>query len=401
MSLYTYRAMDPRGQIVRGQMESSSLAELEARLQRLELDLIHGSDAGSRWHRHWRPRPVPRRELINLCVQLEHLLSAGVPITDSLTDLADAIRHPRLRQAVADLVSAIEGGANLSQAMARHPDVFDAVFCNLIRAGEYSGHLPEVLRTLCDALKRDDELAAYARRMAIYPAIVGLVVMAALAVALVYVVPELARLFQTAGLPLPWQTRMLIGLSQGVTRHGALLLLAAAGVALGLRHALNHPALRLRYDAALLRMPVLGALRSKIAMARFSNLLAMMYASGITVLDALRAAEDVVGNTALQAGLRRAGRSIEDGRTVSEAFAAISHFPPLLTRMLRVGERTGGLDKALANVSYFYDRDVREAIEKLQAGIEPALTLMLGGLLLAVMSAVMTPVYDIVTRLRF
>lgn len=399
MSLYTYRAMDPQGRIVRGQMESSSLAELEARLQRLELDLIHGSD--SRRHRPWLRRPVPRRELINLCVQLEQLLTAGVPITESLADLADAIRQPRLRQVVADLVSAIEGGSNLSQALERHPDVFDAVFCNLIRAGEYSGRLPEVLHTLGDALKRDDELSAYARRMTIYPAIVGLVVMAALGVALVYVVPELARLFSVAGLPLPWQTRALVALSDGVTRYGALLLFTAGAAALSLQHALRRPTLRLRYDAALLRVPVLGDLRSKIAMARFSSLFALMYASGITVLDALRAAEDVVGNTALQEGLRQAGRSIEDGRTVSEAFAAVSHFPPLVTRMLRVGERTGGLDKALANVGYFYDRDVREAIERLQAGIEPTLTLVLGGLLLAVMSAVMTPVYDIVTRLRF
>ncbi|NML26841.1 type II secretion system F family protein [Zoogloea dura] len=399
MGLFTYRAMDPHGQIVRGHMESSSLAELEARLQRLELDLIHGSDARSHWR--WQPRPVPRRELINLCFQLEQLLGAGVPVTDSLNDLADAIRQPRLRQVVADLASGIEGGASLSQALAQHPDVFDAVFCNLVRAGEYSGRLPEVLRALCEAFKRDDELAAYARRMAIYPAIVGLMVLAALGVALVYVVPELARLFQTAGLPLPWQTRLLIALSRGVTHYGALLLFATAAAALALRQALGRPALRLRYDAAILRVPVLGALRSKIAMARFSGLFAMMYASGITVLDALRAAENVVGNTALQAGLRQAGRSIEDGRSVSEAFAEVSHFPPLVTRMIRVGERTGGLDKALSNVSYFYDRDVREAIEKLQAGIEPALTLILGGLLLAVMSAVMMPVYDIVTRLKF
>lgn len=399
MSLYTYRAMDPDGRIIRGQMESHSLADLETRLQRLNLDLIHGRAARHRWL--WRRPQVPRRELINLCVQLEQLLNAGVPVTDSLADLASAIHPPRLRQVVTELVSAIEGGASLSQALAQHPDVFDAVFCNLIRAGEYSGRLPEVLHSLGEALKRDDELAAYARRMAIYPAIVGLLVLAALSVALIYVVPELARLFKTAGLPLPWQTRTLIALSEGFTHYGPLLLVAAGGLALGLHRALRRPTVRLRYDAALLRVPVLGALRSKIAMARFSSLFAMMYASGITVLDALRAAEEVVGNAALQAGLRQAGRSIEEGRTVSEAFAAVSHFPPLVTRMLRVGERTGGLDRALANVGYFYDRDVREAIERLQAGIEPTLTLILGGLLLAVMSAVLTPVYDIVTRLRF
>ena len=126
----------------------------------------------------------------------------------------------------------------------------------------------------------------------------------------------------------------------------------------------------------------------------------MMYASGITIIDALRAAEDVVGNTALKAGLQHAGRRIEQGARLSEAFAGVELFPPLVTRMLRVGESTGALDQALSNVSYFYERDVREAIERLQASIEPALTVILGLLLLAVMSAVMLPIYDIVSRMK-
>jgi type IV pilus assembly protein PilC len=126
----------------------------------------------------------------------------------------------------------------------------------------------------------------------------------------------------------------------------------------------------------------------------------MMYASGITIIDALRAAEDVVGNTALKAGLQQAGRRIEQGAGLSEAFAGVELFPPLVTRMLRVGESTGALDQALSNVSYFYERDVREAIERLQASIEPALTVILGLLLLAVMSAVMLPIYDIVSRMK-
>ena len=132
----------------------------------------------------------------------------------------------------------------------------------------------------------------------------------------------------------------------------------------------------------------------------FTGLFAMMYASGITIIDALRAAEDVVGNTALKAGLQQAGRRIEQGAGLSEAFAGVELFPPLVTRMLRVGESTGALDQALSNVSYFYERDVREAIERLQASIEPALTVILGLLLLAVMSAVMLPIYDIVSRMK-
>ncbi|MBN8281791.1 type II secretion system F family protein [Zoogloea sp.] len=400
MSDFGYRAMNRQGRIVRGRMDAANPGDLELRLHRLGLDLVHGTPVRPM---NWRPkRKISRRELINFCFHLEQFLRAGVPIIDSLADLRDALHRAPFRQIIGDVVEAIEGGLSLSQALQRHPEVFNGVFCSLVRAGEHTGRLPEVLRALTDALKRDDELAAYALRIALYPAIVSLVIAAAMAVALIHVVPELARLFQSAGQALPWQTRALIALSGFVIEHGWLLLVGAiASVALA-RHAITtRPAARLRFDAALLRLPILGAVRRKIILARFTGLFAMMYASGITVIDALKSAEDVVGNRALCQGLQQVGQHIAQGSKVSDAFRSVELFPPLVTRMLRVGESTGALDTALANVSYFYDRDVREAIERLQASIEPTLTLLLGGLLLAVMGAVMMPVYDIVTRMKF
>lgn len=400
MSAFAYRAMDPRGRIVRGRVDAANLVDLELRLRRLDLDLVHGSPIQPRF---WQTQKgASRRELIKFCFHLEQFLRAGVPIIESLTDLRDAIRRPHFRQVVAATVESIEGGLTLSQALAQHPTVFDGVFCSLIRAGEHTGRLPEVLHALSESLKRDDELAAYARRIVIYPAIVGLVILAALGVALIYVVPELARLFRTVGQALPWQTRALIAVSGALLDYGWALLAVIVTTVIGARQAvLTHPEIRLRFDATMLRLPILGAVRRKIILARFTGLFAMMYASGITIIDALQVAEDVVGNSALKNGLQQVGRGIEQGRKVSEAFRAVELFPPLVTRMLRVGESTGALDTALANVSYFYDRDVREAIERLQAGIEPTLTLILGGLLMAVMSAVMMPVYDIVTRMKF
>lgn len=400
MNAFAYRAMDPRGRIVRGRIEAANLVDLELRLRRLDLDLVHGWPVQLRL---WQTsNGVSRRELIKFCFHLEQFLRAGVPIIESLADLRDSISKPRFRQVVAAAVEAIEGGLTLSQALDKHPTVFDGVFCSLIRAGEHTGRLPEVLHALSESLKRDDELAAYARRIAIYPAIVGLIILAALGVALIYVVPELARLFRTVGQALPWQTRFLIAVSAFILDYGWALLAVIAAALIGARHAVaSRPEIRLRFDAAMLRLPILGAVRRKIILARFTGLFAMMYASGITIVDALRVAEDVVGNSALKNGLQQVGRGIEQGWKVSEAFRAVELFPPLVTRMLRVGESTGALDAALANVSYFYDRDVREAIERLQASIEPTLTLVLGGLLLAVMSAVMMPVYDIVTRMKF
>ncbi len=399
MTPFAYRAVDPRGRIVRGRLDAAGPADLELRLARLDLELLDGRPTRQP-ALPWQ-RPAPRRELINFCFHLEQFLQAGVPIIDSLADLRDSIETPRFRAAVAAITTAIEGGDSLSQALERHPRIFDGVFCSLIRAGEQAGQLPAVLRALSAALKRDDELAAFTRRIAIYPAIVAVVIAAAIGVALIHVVPELARLFHTAGQPLPLQTRLLIGLSDFIRGYGWLLAGAALGGLAAFRHALaRRPGWRRRHDALLLRLPLVGEVRRKLILARFTGLFALMYRSGIPIVDALRVAEDVVGNAALKDGLQQVGRGIERGLRLSEAFRAVDLFPPLVTRMLRVGEHTGALDNALANVSYFYERDVREAIERLQASVEPALTVILGLILLAVMSAVMLPIYDIVTRLK-
>ena len=245
MSAFAYRAMDPRGRIVRGRVDAANLVDLELRLRRLDLDLVHGSPIQPRF---WQTQKgASRRELIKFCFHLEQFLRAGVPIIESLTDLRDAIRRPHFRQVVAATVESIEGGLTLSQALAQHPTVFDGVFCSLIRAGEHTGRLPEVLHALSESLKRDDELAAYARRIVIYPAIVGLVILAALGVALIYVVPELARLFRTVGQALPWQTRALIAVSDALLDYGWALLAVIATTVIGARQAvLTRPEIRLR-----------------------------------------------------------------------------------------------------------------------------------------------------------
>ena len=398
MTPFAYRAVDPRGRIVRGRLDASNLAELELRLSRLDLELIHGKPAPRRYA-PWQ-RQLPRRELINFCFHLEQFLQAGVPIIESLADLRDTIEHPHFREIVTTLVGAIEGGETLSQALERHPQVFDNVFCSLIRAGERAGELPTVLRAISSTLKRDDELAAFTRRIAIYPAIVALVILAAIGVALIYVVPELARLFQTVGQALPLQTRILVGLSEAVRDWGwAMLLGALGGAALGAHALARSEALRTRLHALQLRLPLVGGILRKLALARFAALFATLYGAGINVIDALHTSTGATANLALRAGLREATSAIEQGRPISVAFEATQVFPPLVIRMLRLGEHTGALDDALAKVASLYRRDVAEGIARLQAAAEPALTILMGGLLLWIASAILGPIYELITRL--
>jgi type IV pilus assembly protein PilC len=394
---YRYRAMQADGRSLRGEMEAIDLPDLEQRLRELGLSFINGEIARPPL---WRNARIPRRELIHLCFHLEQLLDAGVPVFESLAELRDTTAHPGLREIVAAMLADITAGKPLSEAAGLQPAAFDPVFVSLLRAGEEGGHLPATLRDIAATLERDDELAAHARRIAIYPAIVGSILCVALVVALTHVVPELEKLFRSSGQALPLQTRLLVGLSRAVANQGWAMLTVLVLAGIGLRVALaRSPALRLRRDRLLLRLPLLGEIRRKLALARFAGLFATLYAAGINVIDALKATENVTGNLALREALQHAGRRIEEGQTLSSAFSAAALFPPLVTRMLRIGEQTGALDRALGNVARFYRRDVQEAVGRLQAAIEPALTLMMGALLLWIATAVLGPIYDIITRL--
>ncbi len=400
MAVYSYKAMDPRGRIVSGQIEAVNAVDLEMRLKRMSLDFIDGAPrSGQAWH---AGRGVPRRELINFCFHLEQLVHAGVPILEGLADLRDSIAQPRLRAVVAGIIESIGGGRTLSQALVEAPDVFDRVFVSLVRAGEQTGRLPEVLRNLSESLKWEDELASHTKKLVIYPVIVGTIVLAVTAFMMIYLVPQMASFFRMTGHELPPQTVLLIAVSKLFVDHWAALAGVPILAVLALRMLIrNNPLARYRFDAFKLALPVAGPILRKIILSRFAGVLAMMYSAGIPLIDAVRTTEEVAGNAVIRAGLHRAGELMSEGHNVTAAFDATGLFPPLVLRMLRVGQNTAALDAALANVGYFYNRDVREAIEKLQAVIEPGLTLVLGMLLLWVMLSVLGPVYDIIARLKF
>lgn len=397
MSVFRYRALDADGRRRHGNQEAADLDELEGLLRARGLLLVTGRLA----RRAWLPvRRIPRRELIPFFFHLEQLLAAGVPAHESLATLHDACAGSRVQHIASALLAAVEQGQPLSSAAAAHPEAFSPVATSLLRAGEQAGRLPAAMRDISAMLAREEALAAHARRIAIYPAIVAVILVLAIVVALTQVVPELERLLRSAGQSLPLQTRILVGLSQFVRDWGLTLAFAVAlAVAAILPAIARSEPLRTRLHALQLRLPLLGTLLRKLALARFASLFGTLYAAGINIVDALRASEDATGNLALRDGLRSARQSIERGQPVAAAFAATGVFPPLVQRMLRLGEQTGAMDDALGKIATLYEQDVADSIARLQASAEPALTVLMGGLLLWVASAVLDPIYTLITRL--
>jgi type IV pilus assembly protein PilC len=401
MALYTYKAIDLQGKRVLGRLEAVNLFDLEQRLSRMELDLVAGAPA-SDMSRLLGGGRVTRQDLINFCFHLEQLASAGVPIMEGLVDLRDSVENRRFREVVSGLIEAIQGGHNLSQALADYPSVFSKVFVSLVRSGEQTGKLAEVLKSLSETLKWEDELAAQTKKLMMYPAFVGGIVLLVTFFLMVYLVPQMTGFIRNMGQEIPLQTRVLMAVSGFFVDYWWAVIAAPFVAWSALRIGINtNPAIEYAVDHYKISMPVLGPILRKIILSRFASSFAMMYGSGITVLDAIRSCEEIVGNKPLEHALRRAGQQIAEGKNLTAAFQDLGLFPPLVIRMLRIGENTGNLDAALLNVSYFYNRDVRESIGKVQAMIEPVLTLVLGAILGWVMLSVLGPVYDAISKMKF
>ncbi|MDQ1816786.1 type II secretion system F family protein [Massilia sp. CCM 9210] len=400
MPLYAYRAMDLAGQMVPGAMDATNSADLELRLRRMELDLIDFRVAGQRAVAFGK-RVVRRADLINFCFHMEQLTAAGVPILEGLGDLRDSLDHPRFREIVTDLIESIEGGLTLSEALRHHDEVFDNTFTSLITAGESSGKLAEVFRNLSDSLKWQDELAAQTKKIITYPIVVAVVVLGVTFFLMIVLVPQLTSFIKNMGGELPFHTRALIAVSNVFIHYWyallALPLLAWFGGRAWLRRS---DSARMLADGLKLRLPLIGPVLHKIILARFATFFGLMYGSGITILECIRLSEGIVANRVVAAGLQRAAQLISDGQSVTLAFQNSGIFPPLVLRMLRVGEATGSLDNALRNVSYFYNREVKEMIERVQSLIEPAMTVTLGLLLGWIMLSVLGPIYDTMSQLK-
>lgn len=397
MPLYRYRAIDASGRISKGERNALNEQDLTSQLRKIGLDLIRAKPIKNQISL----RKLPRRDLIDLLFQLEMLLRAGVPILSILADLRDTTEVLKIRNLCASLYEKIDSGSTLSEALASNPGIFPELVVNLIRAGEATGQLPDVLNEIVDSLKWQDELLAKTRQILIYPAFVTLVVSIVVIFLMTYLVPQIVGFVENMGNTLPLQTRILISISNAFVRYGWIILPAPIAIFILLMAlAKISPRARRMMHAAQLRLPYIGAIIKKIMLARASDTLGLTYRTGIPVLDGLTYCSNVTGNLIVKEAIDHARTAIANGASISRGFADQRLFPALIIRMIRTGEETGDLTGALKNISYFYNRDINDSILRMQSLIEPALTILLGVMLGWVMTAVLGPIYDTVSRIR-
>jgi type IV pilus assembly protein PilC len=282
--------------------------------------------------------------------------------------------------------------------MSNFPDIFDKVFVNLVNAGEASGRLSDVFQHLTESLKWHDEIIAKTKKALLYPAFMAVVIIGALFFLMIYLVPELVQFVtEVGGAELPLHTRVLIYVSDTFKNHWNIILFAPILIFFSLKIAMK-TSLRLRFlvDRLKLRIWLVGPIVEKVILARFANYFALLYRSGIPVIQGLEISSVTAGNLVIEDALHRVRDSIVDGGGIAQSFERVNLFPPLVLRMVRIGETTGELDASLLNISYFYDREAKEKIDRLQSLIEPSLTVFLGALLGWIIISVMGPIYDVI-----
>ncbi len=401
MSQFKYRAVGEDGKVVSGQADALNLPELESRLGRIGLSLIRADALRGDHASLLRRRRVTSRELINFFFHMESLLRAGVPMLEALADLRDSAETLAMRELAGGLRDRIETGSPLSTAMEAYPQTFPKLLIGLVRAGEMAGKLPEVLSEITTSLKWQDEVTAQLKKAITYPGFVAVVITGVVFFLMTYLVPQLVAFIQNMGQELPIHTRALIATSDFILAWWWAILATPVVVFLVVRYlAGRYRSVRLWIDRHWLRLPVIGEVIQKILLARFANTFGLMYSSGFTIIEGLVNCEEAAGNLEVGDGIRLVRNLITQGVPVSEAFATVGLFPPLVLRMIKVGEQTGELDNALRNVSYFYSRDIKESVDRLQTMIEPAMTVVMGLILGWIMLSVLGPIYDTISKIK-
>lgn len=395
MPLYAYRAINENGRSVRGQLNSVNETELFQQLHELGLELVDASPVRERkWLLALSGR-VKTRDLIQTCLHLEQLSAAGVPLIDALADLRESTDQPRLRNIIAEIYRDVSDGASLSDAFGKHPKVFGPVFTALLAAGEESGNITESFSQLVKHLKWTDAVNAKVKKAVRYPAFILAMITFLFAFMMGYVVPQVVGFLRSQGNELPMLTQSLITTSDFVQDRWYVMLILPIALFVGIRVGMKVSfGFAYKVDQAMLLVPTLGPTIRKISLSRFAHFFAVMFNSGVPILQCLETAQRVVVNRCLTEAMSVVRERVQTGEPLSAALKQSGQFPSLVTRMVRIGEESGNLSGTLENVTDFYDRDVDETVDKVIAMAEPALTVVAGLMMAWIVAGVLGPIYD-------
>lgn len=394
MPEFAYRAMDQRRRWLRGRIRAVSEFELDQRLRDRGLDLIDCKAIKVSRGGSMLAKGIQTRDLVQLCVHLEQMDAAGVPLMDSLVEARDSIKSGRLQDIITEIHRDVSEGSSLSAAFAIHPEVFDSVFSSLIAAGEETGNMTESFKHLVRHLKWSEALRTKIKKATRYPMVLAFAVVVATMFMMMFVVPQVVGMLEAIGQDLPGPTIALIFVSEAFQNYWYLILSVPVGLFFAYKAARRASvAFRFKSDFVMLRVPVFGDLIKKISFARFAHIFAVTFQSGIPVLGCIDSGRRTIENKVLVQAVEVMKDQVQAGEPMSEAMAMTGEFPAMVVHMIKVGEDSGNLTDTLWNIADFYDRDVDTAVDGMISMIESALIAVMGGMMAWVALAVFGPLY--------
>jgi type IV pilus assembly protein PilC len=402
MATFKYRVRTAEGTIQAGVVDAPDAHEATAALNErgfeiLVLEPFQSHKLGI--NRIPLVNRITPRDIVVVSRTLSVMISASVPLVDALKNIARQTVNPNLRTVMTDVATEVEAGARLSDALERHPRVFSGFFVNLVRSGETSGQLEQVLEYLAEQQEKDYDLTSKIRGALIYPAFIVSALGAVGFIMMTFVVPKLTQILEDANVPLPISTKILIVVSGFFESYWWLVILLVVGIIAGIRFAIQTPGGRLIFDKLLLKTPVFNRLLERIYVVRFCRSLATLLKGGVEEVGALEIVAGVIGNQVWKKMVYETIKEVNEGNSITTAFLRNKHVPAMMNQMLAVGEETGKLQEVLQRVAAFFSREVDNLVANLVTLIEPIVMILLGLGVGVMVSAILLPLYQLSTAI--
>ncbi len=339
---------------------------------------------------------ITTRDIVIFTRQFATMINSGLPLVQSLDILAEQTENAALAKVLREILYDVESGHTLAAAIAKHPKVFTELFCNMVAAGEAGGILDTILLRLATFLEKNDALLRKIKGAMVYPSVIFSVAGMAIVILLIFVIPTFQTMFESAGIPLPLPTRIVIGMSAFLQAYWWACLAGIIGGAFAIRAIYATPGGELAIDRILLSLPIIGDLQRKSAVSRFTRTLGTLVSSGVSILEGLEITAKTAGNRVIHDAIMMSRTSIAGGETIAGPLKESGVFPPMVVQMINVGEQTGGLDNMLTKIADFYDDEVDAAVEVLLAAMEPIMIVVLGVVVGGMIVAMYLPIFDMI-----
>jgi len=400
MPSFNWKGRNRAGQVQEGVLLADSRDAAVATLRRQQIQVTSIREKGREIPLLPRlPGRVGAKRLAIFTRQFSVMLDAGLPLVQCLEILGNQEESKTFREIIIQVRTDVESGASLAEAMRKHPKAFDNLYVNMIAAGEAGGILDVILQRLSTYIEKVVKLRSQVKSAMTYPVTIIVIAAGVVFIILWKVIPVFAGLFAGLGGEMPFLTAMVVGASNFIGRYFIFIFLAIIGVSIAVNR--FHKTYRGKriIDQAILKIPVIGMLILKIAVARFCRTLATLTSSGVPILDGLEITAKTSGNSIVEDAVMAVRKSVEEGRTISEPLAETKIFPPMVCQMINVGEQTGALDQMLSKIADFYEDEVDTAVDGLMKLLEPIMITVLGGIIGTIVTAMYLPMYSILNQI--